>query len=205
MKKILFSIIAIVALAYTMPASAQLRLGAVAGVDITTLKFDQKLITVDQSVGYTAGVIGELMLPGIGFGIDASLLYTQQGATLHLGEKPVWALQGYGTQRSYLHYIEIPINVRFKYTNLNGIENTIAPFVFAGPSFSFLLAHNKLEALDYAGGTIAINVGIGFELYKNIQVAGSYAWGMTYAEKTKLLDGYGAQNRTWKVTVAYMF
>lgn len=205
MKKILLSLIVLIALACATPVSAQFRLGAVAGVDLTTLKFSQDLITVDQSVGYTAGVMGELMLPGIGFGIDLALLYTQQGATLHLGEKKIWASQGYGTERSYLHYLEIPINVRFKYTNLNGIENTIAPFVFAGPTFSFLLGHNKIDALDYAGATIAVNVGVGFELFRNIQVAGSYAWGLTYAEKTKLLDGYGAQNRTWKLTVAYMF
>lgn len=205
MKKIFLTIFVLAALFYASAASAQIRLGAVAGADITTLKFNQSLFTVDQSLGYTAGVIGELMLPGIGFGLDASLLYTQRGATLHLGEKKIWSSEGYGTERSYLHYIEIPINLKFKYSNLNGIENIIAPYVFAGPSFSFLVAHSKIEALDYAGGEIAINVGLGFELYKKIQVSGSYGWGMTYAVKTKLLDDFSAQNRTWKITVAYMF
>ncbi len=205
MKKIFLTIFVLTALFYGATASAQVRFGAVAGVDITTLKFNQSLFTVDQSVGYTAGVIGELMLPGVGFGLDASLLYTQRGATLHLGEKEVWSSQGYGTERSYLHYLEIPINLKFKYSNLNGIENIIMPYVFAGPSFSFLLAHNKIEALDYAGGEVAINVGVGCELYKKIQVSGSYGWGMTYSLKTKLLDNFSAKNRTWKITVAYMF
>lgn len=213
MKKILLTIFVLTALFCGSTASAQVRFGAVAGIDITTLKFNQSLFTVDQSVGYTAGVIGELMLPGVGFGVDAALLYTQRGATLHLGEKEVWSTQGYGVERSYLHYLEIPINLKFKYSNLNGIENIIMPYVFAGPSFSFLLAHNKIKAsdsdksgpLDYAGGEIAINVGLGFELYKKIQVSGSYGWGMTYALKTKLLDNFSAQNRTWKITVAYMF
>ncbi len=205
MKKIILGIVAIISMMGAFSTTAQVRLGAVVGADITSLHFNQNLFTVDQSLGYSAGVIGELMLPGIGFGLDASLLYTQRGATLHLGEDKVWASDGFGTHRSYLHYLELPINLKFKYTNLNGIENTIAPYVFAGPSFSFLLAHNKIEALEYAGADVAVHVGLGCELYKKIQVSGSYEWGLTYAVQTKKLDGLSAQNRTWKITVAYMF
>ncbi|MDD2960814.1 MAG: outer membrane beta-barrel protein [Muribaculaceae bacterium] len=205
MKKFLFSIVAFIALFPIANTQAQGRLGAVIGADLSTLKFDQNLFTVDQSLGYSAGIMGELNIPGIGFGINASLLYTQRGATMHLGEKEVWASQGYGNTRSYLHYIEVPINVRFKYSNLNGIENTIAPFVFAGPSFSFLAAHNKIDAISYAGMDLELHVGIGAELYNKIQVAASYGWGMTYALKTNLLDDFSAQNRTWKLTVTYFF
>ncbi len=186
-------------------ASAETRWGVTAGVDITTLKFNQNLMQVDQSVGYSAGLVGELMIPGIGFGVDASLLYTQRGATLHMGDQKVWASDGYGNQRSYLHYIEIPINLKFKYTNLNGVENTIAPIAFAGPDFSFLVGHNTNNALSYAGGEFGVHVGLGAELFHKFQVTGSYGWGMSYAVKTKKLDDFSAKNKGWKIMFTYMF
>lgn len=205
MRKIIFILVALLSLGSSATISAQSRLAIVGGADLTTLKFNQNLFTVDQSLGYSIGVMGELMLPGIGFGVDASMLYTQRGATLHLGQQNVWSSIGYGTVRSYLHYLEIPINLKFKYTNLNGIENTIAPLIFVGPTINVLLAHNKVDALKYPGADIGVHVGVGCELYKKVQVTGSYEWGLTYALQTKLLDGFSAKNRTWKVSVAYFF
>ena len=51
----------------------------------------------------------------------------------------------------------------------------------------------------------SIQVGLGFQLYKKWQVEGCYDLGLTYALKTKLLDNYSARNRTWKLTVTYIF
>lgn len=205
MKKILSIVILCAALFGAATASAETRWGVTAGADITTLQFNQDLFKVDQAVGYSAGLVGELMIPGIGFGVDASLLYTQRGATLHLGDQKVWASEGYGNERCYLHYIEIPINLKFKYTNLNGIENTIAPIAFAGPDFSFLVGHNKLDALSYAAGEFGVHVGLGAELFRKFQITGSYGWGMAYAVKTKKLDDFSAKNKGWKIMLTYMF
>ncbi len=145
------------------------------------------------------------MFPGIGFGVSSGIFYEQRGATLNLGEKLVWASQGYGKERSYLHYIEIPIHLRFKYTRLNGMEDYVAPFVFGGPSFSILAAHSNVKALKYAGGEMGLTVGLGVEIFKNWQVQASRTWGMVYAVKTKLLDDFSAKNRTWDIRVVYLF
>ena len=205
MKKIIIAIFVMMALFGASKGSAQFRYGAVVGVDITDLTFKQDLITVDQSVGYSAGLVTELMFPGIGFGLDAGIIYAQRGAIMHLGEKKIWASEGYGNTRSYLHYIQIPVHLRFKYTNLNGLEDYVAPFVFGGPEFTILAAHNKVSALKYAGGDIGLTAGVGFELFRRWQVSASYTWGMTYALKTVLLDNFSARNRSWDVRVAYMF
>ena len=186
-------------------ANAQLRYGATAGVSFNDLKFKQDLIGVDSEVGYSAGLFSEIMFPGIGFGIDMGLMYTQRGATLHLGDKYVWASDGYGTERAYLHYVEIPINLRFKFHQLNGFEDYCAPFLFAGPSFTILAGHGNIEALEYAGGDVGIQVGAGAELFKNWQISASYNWGTTYALKTKKLDDFSAQNRSWNIKIAYLF
>lgn len=205
MRKIIIALVAIVAIIGGPKAYGQFRWGAQAGIDITTLSFKQNLFAVDQSVGYTAGVVGEMMFPGIGFGVDAGLLYIQRGATMHLGERRVWASQGYGNERTYLHYLEIPLHLRFKYTNLNGIENYIAPIVYGGPSFGILVGHGNIPALKYAGGDFGLTAGIGVELWRRWQVTGQYTWGMTYALKTKVLDDFSAKNRSWVVRVSYFF
>ncbi len=203
MKKILIAIVAV--LAISIPAKAQLRYGATAGVDITSLNFSQDLFGVDSAVGYQAGVQAELMFPGIGFGIDFGLMYTQRGATLHLEEQPIWATEGYNATRSYLHYIDIPINLRFKWTRLNGIEEKIAPYVFGGPILSILAGHNKVDAFEYPGGNFSLQAGLGFELFRRWQIQGSYIWDMSYSMKAYKLGNFTGRDRTWSIRLTYLF
>ena len=169
------------------------------------MKFNQKLFNVDSNVGFSAGLATELMFPGIGFGVDAGIFYQQRGATLNLGEREVWASQGYGKERCYLHYIEVPVNLRFKWTRMNGLEDYVAPFVFGGPTFSILAAHSDIKALDYPFGDVGLTAGFGVEIYRDWQVSGSYTWGLMTAASTKLLDDFNSKNRTWNVRVVYFF
>ena len=150
MKKLSFIIVALMALAGALQSSAQMRWGATAGIDITNMKWSQKSFRNEpfkstKSLGYTAGIIGEYEIPGIGFGIDLGLQYAQRGASFNMGDFEIWNSDGYGNERSYLHYLDIPIHLRFKYSNLNGFERKLCPFVFVGPELSILLAHNKLR------------------------------------------------------------
>ena len=205
MRKLILSLAFVAAILSGVTASAPFRYGPMLGLTVTDLQFKQDLISVDKSVGFSAGLATELMFPGIGFGVDAGLFYEQRGATLGLGEKEVWASQGFGRERSYLHYLEIPVHLRFKWTRMNGFEDYVAPFVFGGPSFSILMGHSSVKALKYAGGDVGITVGGGLELFRNWQVLCSYTWGLVYAEKTKLLDDFSAKNRTLNVRVVYLF
>lgn len=205
MKKILSIVMLCIAIFGAGSVSAQARWGVVAGMNLSKLSFDQNLFTVNSKAGASVGVTGELMMPGIGFGVDASLLYTQRGTKLHLGERPIWANQGIGEHTTSLHYLEIPLSLKFKFKNLNGIENTIMPILFVGPEFSFLLAHNKLDALSYSGGEFGIHMGVGCEILRMVQVNASYCWGLSYAVKTKLLDDFSARNRNFRVSATYFF
>ena len=204
MKK-LYSIIILFATLFAFDAAAQFRWGPTAGVDFTNLKFKQDIFTVDSSTAFQVGVQGEKMFPGIGFGIDIAALYEQRGATLNLGEKKIWAVDGYGSERAYLHYLNIPLNMRFKWTRMNGLEDYVAPYVFGGPSLGFLLAHSDIKALNYDTVELGLSVGLGFEVMKRWQIQGSYTWGMSTAVQTKLLDGHTAKNRTWSVRVVRFF
>lgn len=193
-------------------ASAQFRYAPIVGVNINNLNFKQDLVTIGQTVGATAGIQGEMMFPGIGFGIDFGLLYNQMGAKVNLGERKIWSSQGYGNENVMIHSIQIPLHLRFKWTRMNGLEDYIAPFVYGGPDFSIQAGHNKIKGNEgeprpfkYAGGELGLTAGVGFELFRRWQVSGQYTWGMTYLLKTRLLDNYSAQSRQWSVRVAYFF
>lgn len=205
MKKFLVALAAAACLVAPSVASAQFRYGPTAGVTFTNLHFKQDLMTVDQAVGFGAGITGEMMFPGIGFGVDIGLAYEQRGAKLHMGEKLMWRAQGYDTERTYLHYITIPLHLRFKYTKLGGIEDKIAPMAYAGPTFGFLAGHSKNPSMEYSAGTVSMEFGVGAEIWRHWQVSASYTLGMTYALKAKILTDYSAQNRVWAVRVAYLF
>lgn len=206
MKKLLLLIvIAVASAALPISTSAQFRYGPVAGATINSLVFKQDLVSISSTPGGLAGIMGELMFPGIGFGIDLGFIYTQQGAKVNLGEKLIWSSLGYGKESVYLHNISIPVHLRFKYTRLNGLEEKIAPFVYGGPDFSIQVGHSNASAFKCSGGDLGLTAGIGVELYRNWQVSGSYTWGMTYALKTKLLDDFSARSRQWTVRVAYLF
>lgn len=206
MKRKLVSVI-ILAVAMLLPLSseAQFRRSVVAGVNINDLVFKQNLAGVSSLVGAQAGVEGELMFPGIGFGLSFGLMYNQLGGQVNLGEKKIWASEGYGNEKLYLHNITIPLHLRFKWTRLNGFEDTLAPLIFGGPEFSILAGHSKCDAIKWAGGDLGLTAGVGAEIFKKWQVTASYTWGMTYSLKTKLLDDYSARQRHWAVRVAYFF
>ena len=205
MRKKVISLVILSALFCAFNGAAQFRWGPMLGVDITNLKYKQDLITIDRSVGFATGVVTELMFPGIGFGISSGLYYEQKGASLHLGERTVWASQGYGKERSYLHYAELPIHLRFKWTRMSGLEDYIAPFIYGGPTFGILVGHSNIRALRYAAGDVGLSVGGGFEVLRKWQISCNYTWGLTYSEKTRLLDDFSAKNRALSIQVSYLF
>lgn len=194
-----------VLIGYAFGAHAQFRYAAVAGMTFSDLTWKQDLVCTETGVGAQAGVQGEMMFPGIGFGIDLGLIYNMAGTKVNLGEHVIWSSQGYGNEMLTLHQINIPFHLRFKYTRLNGLEETFAPFVYGGPDINFTVAHSKCDAMKFAGGNIGLTAGLGFELFTRWQVSASYTWGMTYAMKADLLKDFSARSRQWSVRLAYFF
>ena len=198
--------IIIVCLCAAGTAKAQFRYGPVVGASISGLHFKQNdIATVKRIPAFQAGLQTEMMFPGIGFGIDFGLFYNMSGAKVDLGERLMWQSQGYGNETLMIHEIALPFHLRFKYTNLNGLEEVVAPFVYIGPDFHVQVGHSKCDAIHYSGGDVALVGGIGAELMRNWQVSIQYTYGGTYALKANLLTDYSAQARQWTLRVAYLF
>ena len=67
MKKIAFALtLCCMILARTFTADAETRWGIVAVGNYSNLKFNQDLISVDKGFGGGAGLMGEIIIPGIG-------------------------------------------------------------------------------------------------------------------------------------------
>lgn len=200
-KFLLITIFALVALG----ASAEFRWGPTAGVNFSTLHWKQDLAATSMRTGFDAGIAGELMIPGIGFGIDMALRYNLHGAHVNFGDHKIWAIDGIPNQNVWLHTLEIPLNLKFKYTRLNGLERTIAPFIYGGPVFNFTLATNNCPAIEHPAGYVALQVGAGAELFEHFQISGGYSWGVSYQVRTVKLDNYSAQPRGGFIQLAYFF
>ena len=87
-------------------AAAQFRYAPVVGVNISDLKFKQDLFATGNTVGVQAGVMGELMFPGIGFGMDFGLLYNMIGSKTDIGERKIWAADGFRNCTATVHTLE---------------------------------------------------------------------------------------------------
>lgn len=191
--------------ASVLVASAQFRWGATAGVNFQKQHFKQELIDVDRGVGFSGGIIGELMFPGIGFGVDFGLQYEQHTSKMHFEQREIWASDGFGAMNSTISTLQVPINLRFKYTRLNGIEQTVAPFVFVGPVFNINIAHNAVPPLEYSGGSFGLQCALGAELFRNFQISGGYYWDLTFEARTRKLENFSTKPEGWNIKFSYLF
>lgn len=208
-KNIFYTLLLLLAITTSLTVQAQpvRRWGVTVGGNYNEIHFKQSdIFESERMFGPSIGVTGDMMIPGVGFGVDASILYTMRQGKLHLGDKKAWASQGLGNEVARQHYIDVPINLKFRYSRLGGLESTIMPFVYAGPTFSFLAGHNKVgDALRYTTVSVLLHAGIGVELFNKVQVSGGYSFSVGQNLGTKLLDDNVAKHRTWFVQATYFF
>ncbi|MDE6632470.1 MAG: PorT family protein [Muribaculaceae bacterium] len=201
MKKLVLALMAIV---IGLSANAELRWGPTASVNFNTFHWKEPLLETHLRTGFDAGIMTEVMIPGIGFGVDAGLTYGMRSAKVNFGQWEVWNSDGFGNENVVLHTVNIPLHLRFKYTRLEGLEETFAPLAYAGPVFSFNVAGNS-KALEQPVGTVSLDFGIGCELFEKFQVSVGYLWGVSYATRTVKLENLSARADGFRVNCAYYF
>ena len=201
MKKLVLVLMAIVC---GLGASAELRWGPTASLNFNTFRWKEPLLETHLRTGFDAGVMTEIMIPGIGFGVDAGITYSMRAAKVNFGQWKVWSDDGYGNENVMIHTVNIPLHLRFKYTRLEGLEETIAPLAYVGPVFQFNASGN-CKALEQPFGTMALDFGLGCELFQHLQVSVSYLWGVSYTTRTVKLENLSARSDGFRVNVAYLF
>ena len=228
MKKILSIVLIAVALVAAPSAHAQLRFGAKVGANFSNLSWDnaKSLDFKGTSLtNFTGGVTAEWIFIA-GFGVDASVMYTAKGTQYEISDNVVGDAASaafnsiFGTTevvKNTIHYIEVPINLKYK-LQLPGVEKIVAPFIYAGPSFAFKVGESIKglgETVKNSGNLIknkdfdvAINLGIGVEVIKHVNLAVQYGWGLGTASEIGFGDVVSinkAKSGAWTITLGYMF
>ena len=198
MKKIILFITTL--LIATAAASGQTtsRWGITAGATINEVHFKQHdIVPSKRAVGPQLGVTGEMNFSGIGFGVEGSLLYTLKQGKVNYGERTIWESQGFGDEMVSMHYLDVPLHLKFKYHRLGGIESSIMPLAYVGPQFSFLMHGNHGNLNKYSPVSVYLDMGLGCELMERVQLRGGYNFSIGQSFHTKMLDENVAKNRTW--------
>ncbi|MDE5653683.1 MAG: PorT family protein [Muribaculaceae bacterium] len=195
----------IILAATAISASAEFRWGPQIGWNMSNFYWRQPLLKSQQKSGFQAGVLGELMIPGIGFGIDIGARYAYHASTVNLGDQYIWSSDGYENGNFDLHRIEVPLHLRFKWTRMDGLEQYVAPFAFVGPVFAFNVSQTKCNAIEHPLGSVGLEFGLGGEFLERIQLSASYTWGVSYDIRTVKLDNMSASSSSWNINVAYLF
>ena len=150
--------------------------------------------------------MAELTIPIIGLSADAALLYDQRHVKLD---------NGADAQEESLHYISIPINL--KYTL--GLGSLAGVYVATGPQFMYNVGNSNLftsisgaaSELELSKSQFSWNIGLGVKLLNHLQAGYNYNIGLgntgEFKVKNAALDAVKGKlkNNTHQISVAYLF
>ena len=185
-------------------ADAQFRFGVKAGLNVNELHLNKDLVKSENGVGWTAGVMTQFLIPGVGFGFDLSVMYAKLNANISdYVEGGSTVMENVDNQPR--NFLQIPINLKYR-IGLPIVGSIISPYIFTGPSLSFQLDKNIEENFKTKTCQAAWNVGVGLELLRHLQVGASYGFGMNnIANKWLNNPDINVKNNYWTVTAAYLF
>lgn len=198
MKK--FILMAAAVLMTATAASAQLRMGVKAGVNVANMS-NTKIgtATTKSRVGFTAGVFGEYALCDR-FALSADVLYSPQGFIHKLKE-------GKGKSVNKYDYLNVPILANYYIVDGLAVKAGLQPGIL-------LSAKTKISGRDTGNGTfdiketaekfdLSLPVGVSYELPVGVQLDLRYAIGMTSVNKIKL--NKNQKNGVFSLTAGYKF
>lgn len=200
MKKIISTLFVAVALMFTgvQSAQAQFGWGVKGGVNLSKMDPEEGPES-DNFTGFFIGPMAEFTLPIIGLGVDGALLYSQTGLESD-GE----------TVKS--HNLEIPVNLKYSI----GLGSIASVYAAAGPQFTYALSQEKWAGQEiFKDSQLSLNLGVGVKLLSHLQAGVTYNIPLGDTAEfeemdissgtNKVIDTFGAKNKTWKIHVAYIF
>lgn len=194
-------IIAIATISITFPAKAQFHFGIQAGIMANDLKFSDGLLDSSNRIGFTGGITGQVDIAA--FAIQASLMYAHRTSD-------VGPTKGDTTKSPFAKdYLTLPIHFKLN-MGLPGLKNILRPFIFTGPSFSYLLSSRDDNGypISFKKGDIDWDFGFGADIVKHIQLTVGYGLGVTKAAQwigTGDSFDTNVRQNSWTITLGYLF
>lgn len=223
MKRIFITLITFVSIA--LAATAQINFGLKAGTNFATIPTNVDAAKSGHT-GWFVGPTFKAIIPLIGLGAEANLLYSNTGATIE-------------NETYNKNSIEIPMYLRYE-LSLPAINKIFEPFIAVGPQWGWTVGKkefginpNEINDLndikDFASekgkyfkfneSCWSLNFGLGFILFNHLQVHANYnlALGETSQytdykninikdlDTKELIEGVKSSTNIWQISLAYIF
>lgn len=195
-----------------MAQNQKVKLGVKAGLNISTLTFDESELKSSNKPGFTAGAMAEIPLTKK-FSVQPELLFSQQGTKTSFSDPDVTNSVYKGTIE--LNYLNIP--VMLKYYLVEGLS------LQAGPQIGILLKaknkyqdnflgyenHESLDLKKYSSGIdTSVNLGLGYQFkdkfYTDLRYTISYSNIFKEGDPNHFINN-DLKNRVFQITVGYFF
>ncbi|PTT00030.1 hypothetical protein DBR27_13070, partial [Flavobacterium sp. HMWF030] len=186
----------------------KVKLGIKAGLNISSLTFDESELSSSSKTGFTAGVMVEIPLAK-NFSLQPELLYSQQGTKTSFFDQDVTNSNFKGTIE--LNYLNIPLML--KYYVIKGLS------IQAGPQIGLLLKANSkyqdnflgyenqesFNLKKYSNGIdTSINFGLGYQFKDKFYT--DFRYNISYSNVFKDGDAnyfinHDMKNRVFQITI----
>lgn len=209
--------------------SAQLDYGFKAGVNLSTVPTRIDAVKSGHA-GWYAGPTFKAIMPIIGLGGEANLLYSNTALVID-------------NERYKKHSIEIPVFLRYE-LKIPAIKRFFIPFAAIGPQWGMTVGkkefgvnpneiddlsdirevvESKGQYLKFNNSCWSLNFGLGFILFNHLQVHANCNWtlgGSTFqytnyknidlkrensSEADGWITGVNSSSNIWQISLAYIF
>lgn len=187
--------IAMLAITFALPVSAQIHFGVRGGWDFSKANFDD--VKNASYTGWFMGPSAELTIPLTGLSVDGSALLTHAGSKV-AGEKM--------SKTS----IELPVNLKCGF----GLGSYASMFLFAGPQWGFkvnsdnAIAGTAGDIYRFKNSFLSANLGFGVKLFAHLQVIANYNFKLdndTEIETASKVITSSKSKKTFQLAVTYYF
>lgn len=205
-----FGLLALLCIFASMPAAAQFNFGVKGGVNLAerpTLNAEEFKSSVKGSTGWYVGPTAKFIIPVVGLGFEANVLYSQSNIEIE-------------GQNMLTQSIDVPLYLRYE-LSLPVINNYVEPFIAVGPQFGWNIGEKSITLENIANlasseynikdSNISLNFGLGVILFDHLQIHGNYnlALGKTADITGTVLnlrkEITEVKTNTWQVSLAYIF
>lgn len=195
-----------------MAQNEKVKLGVKAGLNISSLTFDESELSSSSKTGFTAGLMVEIPVAK-NFSLQPELLYSQQGTKTSFFDQDVTNSNFKGTIE--LNYLNIPLML--KYYVIKGLS------LQTGPQIGLLLKANSkyqdnflgyenqesFNLKKYSSGIdTSINFGLGYQFKDKFYT--DFRYNISYSNVFKDGDAnyfinHDMKNRVFQITIGYFF
>lgn len=204
-KKIFLAFVTMLTL--TLSASAQIKMGVKAGLNITNMEFSKEVVSKSNQEGFFAGITLKADLPISPVSVDAAVLYDQRSAKATVTHNDGMLQADYGEKNFKQESIIIPVNLRLKFP----LGSLLGVFVAAGPQIDVNMSKDR-EGQGEDGfnfkwdkTNFSVNAGGGITVLDKIEIGANYNFAIDDSGKSSSIRNFSTKSHATQIYLSYYF